>query len=201
MPADAAMPPDAELAYDAGPKCASQSECGDPVADQIAYVCTGSHCHPPGPLAPDGGVDLVTIDFECVYDAVLTQPGARPQVQLTRLILNRKVDGSALTCAEVLSRAGKTQATRSQLDADPQINQVFRNLTALTWSGSTQGQTLFKLFYDAPKASGLLLYGEAWYGLRDGNDPTGDRASAACTEDVDLSSAVPNQKLAIQFKP
>lgn len=194
VPPDAAMPPDAAaITYDAGPRCSSQAECGDPIANWVANVCVGSHCRATAPT-------LVNVTFESYYDQSFSQAGARPQVQLTRLLLSTRVDGSPLTCADVLAKSGSTQATRDQLDKDPEINQAFRNLTVLTWSGSTQGQTLFRLYYDAPRAPGLLVLGEAWYGPRDGNYPTGGRASVYCAERIDLTaSATP--KVPILFKP
>ena len=186
-----AEPPDADP-NDAGPTCTTQAECGDPVADTIVNTCEGGHCRFPGAL--------VNVDFESYYDQTFSQPGGRPQVQLTRLLAGTRLDGTPLTCSDVLARSGGTDATKTKLDVDPQLNLAFRNLTVLSWTGSTQGTALFRLYYDAPRGPDYVLFAEAWYGPRSGNYGTGARASSSCTEHVDLSTD-PKPKLTIQFKP
>ncbi|MBI5544513.1 MAG: hypothetical protein HY901_11525 [Deltaproteobacteria bacterium] len=197
-PSDAAEPPDAET-LDAGPVCTSQSECGNPVQDQIANVCQGGHCRTPGPANADGSAQTVRIKLNAVYNGVFTQV-PRPQVQITRLIMNKHTDGTPVTCADVKARSGDTQATRSKLDDDPQINQAFRNLTVLSF-GSPQGQAFFNFFYDVPRGDGYLLYGEAWYGAREANNPTGMRATTACVENVNLLAEPPGTEVALSFQP
>jgi len=190
---DAAMPPDADLEYDAGPVCTSQADCGDPVNDLVANVCVGAHCRTPGPL--------VSIEFVSSYGTSLTQAGSQPRVQLTRLILGKHLDGTSVTCADLAQRSGATQATRSLLDKDPQINQAYRGLTALTWTGTPQGQVSFRIFGDVPRGDGNVLYAEAWYGQRDQNDPTGDRAAVSCTEGADLLAAPDGARFVVAFGP
>jgi len=191
-PADAAEPPDATLDYDAGPPCAAQAECGDVLDRDTTSVCVGGHCRAPG--------ELVRVDFQSFYDQAFSQPGARPQVQVTRLFLGTRLDGVALTCADLLARSGATEATREALDTDPLLNQAFRNLTVLSWTGSTQGLSLFHLYYDAPRGTDYLLFAEAWYGPREGAYGSGARASTSCTEHVDLSVGA-DPKLTVLFKP
>jgi hypothetical protein len=192
-PPDAAMPPDAEAEYDAGPVCGRQSECGDPVAGGVVGVCVRAHCRAPGPL--------VSIDFDNSFGPSFTQAGSQPQVQMTRLIFGNYVDGTPVTCADLTARSGATQATRANLDTDPQINQAYRSLTVLSWSGTAQGWVLFRIFDDVPRADGYVLWAEAWYGGREQNQPTGSRAAFYCAENIDLLAVPDGTKIPVVFGP
>lgn len=201
------VPPDAGPydagPYDAGPTCTSQVECGDPIENKVVNICQGGHCRLPG--LPDGTGVLQTVEvvFESLYAASFSQPGNRPMTQVTRLIWGQHTDGTPVTCADVKPRAGATQATRNQLDSDPAINQSYRELYVLVWSGTSAGQTRFRVFGTVPRAANLIAYGEAWYGVREQQNPTGQRASVVCVEGVDLSTvaATPIPAIRLDFNP
>lgn len=202
MPDDAAMPPDAADPGDAGPKCTSQAQCGDPVEGIVANICQGSHCRPPG-VVENGALQKVDITFESIYAQSFGQPGNQPATQITRLIWPFHVDGTPVTCADVKARSGSTEAEATKLDKDPQINQAYRGLYALKWGGSTpSGPVRFSIPSNVPRGS-YLVYAEAWRGPRDGQNPTGLRASTFCREDVDLSTipATPTPQVRIDLNP
>jgi hypothetical protein len=199
MPDDAAMPPDAADPGDAGPKCTSQAECGNPVENLVANVCQGSHCHPPG-LVDNGTLQKVDVALESLYAASFSQPGNRPATQITRFIWPFHVDGTPVTCADVKARSSGTDATL--FDKDPTLNQAYRALYALVWQGTATGQVRFPIPANVPRGR-YLVYAEAWRGPRDGQYPTGMRASSFCKEEVDLTTvpATPTPQIRIELNP
>ncbi len=203
VPDDAAMPPDAADPGDTGPKCTSQAQCGNPVENIVANVCQASHCHPPGVVDATGTLQKVDITFESIYAQSFGQPGNQPATQLTRFIWPYFVDGTPVTCADVKSRSGSTEAEATKLDKDPTINQAYRGLYTLVWGGSTpSGPVRFPIPANVPRGS-YIVYAEAWRGPRDGQNPTGQRASSFCKENVDLSTipATPVPQVRIDLNP
>jgi len=98
----------------------------------------------------------------------------------------------------VSSLNGATEATRDLLDTDRTINQVFRNIYTLDWKPSV---TTFDIIASLPHGTGFILYGEAWYGLQDQNQPSGNRAASFCKEGVSIDGDSAGSHLEFRFRP
>lgn len=185
--------------------CDAQQVCGNIVDQLVTPVCVDQKCVPPGPSDARGK----PLDVEVVFTLVLKAPfglGTLPRSSVIRLVYPRRVDGSALSCAELLELNGGELQTRDRLDADRTINQVFRALYPLPSKGAASGDVVHTTTgWFVPKAKGLLLYGEVWSGERQLNHPTGVRLSRACSDNggpgYDLEVIAPRTKLPLYFEP
>ena len=180
-----AAPPDASVAADAG-GCASQKECGDIVNEVVTKCCIGGECRAPGQATATGDIVTEQIYFDLDFKQTLTG-ATKPQSAILRFIYPKKVDGSPVTCADVIgsSAAGTKscvdQSTRAILDGNLALNQVFRSIYALNFSGCTGTECLLSnMVASVPQGVDFILYGEAWYGPRELNNPTGQCAAYYC---------------------
>ncbi|MFN7134854.1 MAG: hypothetical protein ACK4N5_22430, partial [Myxococcales bacterium] len=156
----------------------------------------------PGPHDGNGNAKTVQVAFDVTFDTFFStvQDAAKPKSVILRLVYPSLLDGTPLTCTALKDKAGRTSATRTQLDDDPQLNQVLRRLTPVTWSGGTTGPVTFSIpAAPIPRGRFFLLYAEAWYGQREQNLPTGNLASSDCKEGIDLYTAQDGVRLTARF--
>jgi hypothetical protein len=181
-----------------GKACKAQSDCGDIVNETVTDCCIDGHCRPPGAVIQGSPVDA-QIDFRLVFEADLTG-GQKPGTTVVRFIYPTRTDGSRLTCADLLALGNcRDQSTRSVIDHDGVINQVFRTLYPMDFGTCSSGECSFSgLSATVPQGRNLILYGETWYGPRDLNEPTGTCAAVACTEGHTV--AVPDALYQLTFK-
>ena len=190
--------------------CNRQSDCGYIVDELVTKCCLPKspvsdeppgalRCFAPGEAEYDGDPIDSSILFALVFDNAFAQSPSKPKTAVVRLLYPEKIDGSPLRCAEVLTLNGTNQDTRSRLDENGELNQVFRSLYTLTWGGSN---TVFRnIIASVPRGQSFVLYGEAWYGERDLNNPTGNRAASFCREGMTVDESSINQHFELSFKP
>lgn len=190
--------------------CSRQADCGNIVDELVTKCCLAKspvsdeppgalRCFAPGETEYDGDAIDSNLLFALVFDNSFAQSPSKPKTAVVRFIFPEKLDGTPLSCAEVLALNGATQETRSRLDQDARINQVFRSLYVLTWGGSN---TVFRnIIATVPRGREFILYGEAWYGERDLNNPTGNRAATFCREGVTVDESSVGQHFELSFKP
>jgi hypothetical protein len=186
--------------------CSRQRDCGNIVDELVTKCCLPKspvsdepegalRCFAPGPTEPDGDPKESNIFFGLNLDR-FASASSKPKVALVRFIYPKKLDGGPLTCQEVLALTGATQDTRSQLDDNPEINQVFRCLYPLDWGSGTSFRNMIAT---VPQGKGFLLYGEAWYGGRELNYPTGNRAATFCRDDVTIDDSSVGKHFELTF--
>lgn len=163
--------------------CAKQKDCGDIVDEVVTDVCLGGTCKAPGAATYRGDAITSQVGIRLVFGGSLTGQ-TKPRTAVVRFVDSRRPDGSQLTCS-LLKAVGncKDMATRSRIDDNAAINQVFRSVYALDFSTCAGTECVFpSLFASVPQGSNYLLYGEAWYGARELNNPTGECAALYCAE-------------------
>ncbi|HCF60279.1 MAG TPA: hypothetical protein DFS52_20060 [Myxococcales bacterium] len=186
--------------------CSRQSDCGNIVDELVTKCCLNKspvgdepegalRCFAPGPAELDGAPKESNILFGLAFDSFASSP-SKPKVALVRFLYPKKLDGSALTCQEVLGLNGATEDTRSQLDENPALNQVFRSLYPLNW---TSGTTFRNMIATVPQGKSFILYGEAWYGGRELNHPTGNRAATFCKDGVTIDDSSTGKHFELTF--
>jgi hypothetical protein len=188
--------------------CSSQLDCGNIVDEIVTRCCLSKppesneaegalRCFAPGETDRTGKAMETSINFALVFDNTFAQSPNKPQTAVVRFIYPFKVDGSPLHCDEALTLNGRTADKRSLLDQNPAINQVFRTLYPLTWGGSN---TVFRnMIASVPRGSSYILYGEAWYGIRENQNPTGNRAATYCREGVTIDAGSSGQHFELFF--
>jgi hypothetical protein len=165
--------------------CSRQKDCGDIVSELVVDCCLADaasggelKCLPPGSFDPSTG-KASTVSVNVASDLTLYQSWQfeqRPKSVVLRVVYPERIDGTPLTCADLPSLSGATQAERNKLDDDATVNEIFRSLFVPDWSfGAT-----VRFLIIPPRARNALLYGEAWTGPRDNMNPTGSRDSTAC---------------------
>ena len=185
---------------DAGAPCTRQQQCGDVVNSFTADVCFHLRCQPPGPRS-GGTAQTLSAIADLNFEVKYSQAAAKPLSVVVRWVLSEKTDGTKLTCAELKTLNGDNESTRSQLDLNPLVNQVFRRVYDLQWTGVGSGATIFSMpAASVPRASSLLLYGEAWYGNRQLQDPTLNRVAIDCREGIDLVAPPDGTHFQVLFK-
>lgn len=178
------------------PDCARQRDCGDIVNEVVTNCCLSGKCVPPGPKTLKNEPETAQIYFDLTFNAPLTNPSTpRPQSMVVRMVYPLKLDGSPLTCTDVIGKLSSgtkncvDETTRAVLDSNASVNQVFRMVYPL--DGGSWGGTVVQfpnIFADVPKGQDYILYGEAWYGVRELNNPTGNCASLFCIEGKSVAS-------------
>jgi hypothetical protein len=177
------------------PVCSTQKDCGFIVDEIVTKVCVGDKCVAPGAAVPYGKYagDPITANvlFNFTFKSTLTS-GQKPQVVVARFIYPKKLDGTLLSCIDVVGKTADNtkncvdQSTRARLDNNSSLNQVYRMLWPLQWGGCSGTQCSFSNnIATVPKGASYILYGEAWYGGRDTtdiNNPTGQCAAYYCAE-------------------
>ncbi|MGC4121838.1 MAG: hypothetical protein QM765_46120 [Myxococcales bacterium] len=170
------------------PDCTRQRDCGDITKSAATNVCLEGKCIPPGPKTAQNTAVTAEIFFDLMFKTPLTG-STKPKTAMLRFIHPEKTDGTLLTCAEVIGKAADNtrncvdQSTRSVLDSNASLNQVFRSFYTLVWDCSTPTCQFFNMTATVPKGQKFILYGEAWYGPRDStNNPTGGCAALFCAE-------------------
>lgn len=163
--------------------CSRQSDCGDIVDEMVTDVCLAGTCQAPGAATSRGDAITAQVGIRLVFEASLTGT-SKPRSAVVRFVDSRRPDGSSLTCADLKASGNcRDMQSRSRIDDDASVNQVFRTVYALDFSGCVGSECVFPgLFATLPRAQGMLLYGEAWYGPRELNDPTGQCAAVFCSE-------------------
>ncbi|HEY3445975.1 MAG TPA: hypothetical protein VGK67_06390 [Myxococcales bacterium] len=163
--------------------CLRQSDCGNVVDEMVTDLCLSGYCKAPGAATYRGDAITSQVGIRLVFGGALTG-ATKPKTSVVRFVDSRRPDGSQVNCS-LLKALGncKDETTRSRIDDDPGINQIFRSAYALDFSACVGSECVFpSLFATVPQARNFLLYGEAWYGARDLNDPTGNCASVYCLE-------------------
>lgn len=183
--------------------CGKQADCGDIVNEIVTKTCLNKKCVPPGSQDRKGEPETVDVIFDVSFDTAFSQTSTQPKSGLLRFVYGELADGGKLTCASLKALSGETQDTRSKLDSNPAVNQIFRNLITLNWSSAQSGKTTFANIpgLRIPKAKAVLFYGEAWYGTRELNNPQGNRASTDCVEGIDLEATARDTHFALNFRP
>ncbi|HEY3445976.1 MAG TPA: hypothetical protein VGK67_06395 [Myxococcales bacterium] len=163
--------------------CSRQSDCGDIVDEMVTDVCLEGRCQAPGTATWRGDAVTAQVSIRMVFGSALTGP-SKPRSAVVRFVDSRRPDGSALTCAQLKAMDNcQDLSTRSRIDEEPGINQIFRSVYGLDFSTCSGTECVFpNLFATVPRGQGFLLYGEAWYGNRELNDPTGSCASVFCAD-------------------
>ena len=163
--------------------CARQRDCGDIVDEMVTDVCLGGYCKAPGAATYRGDAITAQVGIRLVFGGALTGQ-TKPRSSVVRFVDSRRPDGSSLSCTQLKAMGNcKDLTTRSRIDDDSSINQVFRSVYALDFSTCVGTECVFpSLFASVPQGTNFLLYGEAWYGARELNDPTGECASVYCSE-------------------
>lgn len=185
-----------------GPSCSSQKDCGDIVEERVIRACLGEQCITPGPRDENGEALLIEGQLTTRFDPrfSLMSEHAKPKSLIIRLVYPELTDGTPLTCEALKARAGTTHETRTQLEDDQELNQIFRSLMPLSWSGGGSGGQVFHFPLEVPRGRGYLLYGEAWFGVRELNLPKGNLASSDCKVLPDLSTAPDGVELDLYFE-
>ncbi len=186
-----------------GPSCTAQSECGNIILDRVSRACLGGQCITPGPRDENGNALLVSTNFSLSFDPLFSQApeGGKPKSIIIRVFHPELLDGSPLDCDGLKARAGAVKADRTKLEGDAELNQLFRNLVPLVWGGTGNGGQVFQANdIKLPRGKDYLLYGEAWYGAREGELPTATLASSDCKVLPDLTGAPDGTNLGFFFK-
>jgi hypothetical protein len=178
--------------------CNRQQNCGDIVNEVTTPCCitqpSGSaKCSPPGQSTPEGDPVTAQVLFDLDFKSTLTG-SLKPMSVILRFVYPNKVDGSPISCTDVVgSVAANTkncidQTTRSFIDDNPALNQVFRSVYPLDWTACASTECYFSnMIATIPKGQKYILYGEAWYGKRELNEPTGLCAAFYCLENQTVS--------------
>ena len=163
--------------------CSRQPDCGDIVNEMVTDVCLAGRCQAPGEATWSGEAITSQMSIRLVFGGALTGQ-TKPRSSVLRFVDSRRPDGSTLTCAQLQAIGNcHDMSTRSRIDTDPGVNQVFRSVYALDFSTCIGTECVFpNIFATVPRGQGFLLYGEAWYGSRELNNPTGQCASVFCAE-------------------
>ncbi|HEY3450895.1 MAG TPA: hypothetical protein VGK67_31355 [Myxococcales bacterium] len=167
--------------------CAKQRDCGNIVDETFTNLCLGGKCVPPGPKTIKNEPVTSQAFFDLTLKAPLTNV-PRPQTVVVRFVYPEKLDRTPLSCTDVIGKLSDgtkncvDQTTRTVLDGNPAINQVFRVLYPLTWNCTGTICQFPNLIATVPQGQNFILYGEAWYGERNLNYPTGQCASLFCIE-------------------
>ncbi|MBI5548371.1 MAG: hypothetical protein HY901_31195 [Deltaproteobacteria bacterium] len=173
--------------------CTAQRECGSIVNELVTKCCLEGKCVAPGRATHWGEPVLAGINLDLAFNSTLTG-SQKPKSLVVRFLYPKKIDGSPLTCAEVIGKVSdntkncEDQSTRSRIDTNPSLNQVYRALFPLDFAGCGGTSCQFSMpaiFVPAADTVSYILYGEAWYGPRDStdpNNPTGQCAAYFCAE-------------------
>ena len=167
-----------------GTACHRQVDCGNIVNETITNCCLDGGCKAPGNVNRVGDTITTQIGFKLVFEANLTGSSQKPRVTVVRFLDSKKTDGTRLTCAELNSLGNcKDATTRSLIDTNGTLNQVFRNLYPMNFGNCYSGECTFSdLTAVVPMGKDFILYGETWSGARDLNNPTGTCLSSFCSE-------------------
>lgn len=181
--------------------CGRTFDCGNVLNDGVAYlVCLRGKCFAPGPVDPATGR---VIEFEhsasAVYERYYTTVATvRPRTLILRFVYPVTVSGRRLTCPDLLGLSGAgTECTRSALDRNGEVNQVYRQVINLNWTTASGSQVVFNNLLGGYVAGEEYLFlAETWWGARtlgDQNEsvPTGNRAGVYCLDTVRLYNQMP----------
>ncbi|MGC4122163.1 MAG: hypothetical protein QM765_47805 [Myxococcales bacterium] len=162
--------------------CSRQSICGDIVDEMVTDVCLGGYCKAPGAATYRGDAITSQVGIRLVVGGTLTG-SSKPQSAVVRFVDSRRPDGSTINCSQLQALGNcKDATTRSRIDDDPKVNQVFRSAYAFDFSSCVDSECVFPKFALIPQGQSYVLYGEAWSGARELNDPTGTCVASYCLD-------------------
>ena len=180
-------------------ECHEQRDCGDIVQQLETELCLEKRCEPACEIDPATGKTRQTALVAELRFAGAFVTGTKPRSAVLRFVDPHKLDGSRVTCAQLVTLHGATQATRNVLDYDSGLNLIYRNLFTLDWL-SQAGSTVFDLPINVPRAEEAILWGEVWYGSVAGElNPTGNLGAYDCIEGIDLGALGPSPRLTLNF--
>lgn len=178
------------------PPCGTQKDCGDVVDEIVVPVCVDQKCVAPGSHdRRTGKAEMVPVTMTFSFKGHIGILTNKPRSGLARLVYPFTTDGKPVTCKDLEELSGATPPERSKLDENPDLNFAYRHLIPLEWAS---GDTTFQFPVTVPRGK-FIVYGEAWFGKRELNLPTGSRAAFYCKEDVDLESIDENGTIDLVF--
>ncbi|MGI5864306.1 MAG: hypothetical protein ACOX6T_19940 [Myxococcales bacterium] len=182
------------------PECQKQRDCGDIVQEIVTELCLDKRCEPASEIDPSTGKPRQTaLTVELRFAGAFVTSPTKPRSAVLRFVDPRKLDGSRVTCAQLATLHGATQATCNALDYDAGLNLIYRNLFTLDWQ-SQAGTNVFDLPITLPSADEAILWGEVWYGSVAGElNPTGNLAAFDCIEGIDLGALGSTPRLTLTF--
>ena len=185
------------------PTCTMQRDCGNIVDEVYTRCCLAGKCVPPGPKTLKNDFVTAQVFFDLTFKSTLTG-SQKPLSVALRLLYPEKLDKTPLSCADVIGKISDNtkncvdSTTRSVIDKNANFNQVFRGVSQLSWNcGGTECQ-FSNMFFTVPQGQNFVLYGEAWYGPRELNEPTGQCAAYYCVEGKSVTSN--DQHFALTFQ-